>query len=70
MEWQPIETAPKSSRNILMFGDGPAMWDCVYVGVWNKHCGLWEGVPGYSVVHPSHWMPLPPSPLSKGVDNE
>jgi hypothetical protein len=31
MEWKPIETAKKSSKPILGFGDGVAIEQCVYI---------------------------------------
>lgn len=69
-EWQPIETAPKDGRHILLFAPGyrpdinPPDY---YVAQWRY--GMWSLVHagGYAVdalldEEPSHWMPLPNPP--------
>lgn len=72
MEWQPIETAPRDDTEVLLYCEkflpeigkeyGPGI--CV---------GSSQGVRGWSVAHSdyyrvelvaTHWMPLPPSPVS------
>jgi hypothetical protein len=62
--WQPIETAPKDQR-ILLLADGD-----VYLGEWNAYRStpqfepeLWEG-PVFDDGHFTHWMPLPDPPQS------
>lgn len=81
-EWQPIETAPKDGRDILVsfgsmgiwlvfwadpFGDdAPTLW-CVDD---NKH-GPYP-LRGYSFegeCAPTHWMPLPEPPVRKPSGN-
>jgi hypothetical protein len=69
--WQPIETAPKDGTNVLLF-DGKAVgyggWmsaedqgaepeeaHLIAVGWWSVDL---------SDNSPTHWMPLPPAPLS------
>lgn len=75
MEWQPIETAPKERhKHILLFGDGPSIEQCCYVGyvtdVWGPE--EWREMTGRLVVQPTHWMPLPETPNSdiEGKDND
>ena len=60
MNWQPIETAPKTGDILLCRGDR------CYVGQWitnslihNRDCWM---IHGGSTVNPTHWMPLPPLP--------
>lgn len=56
-EWQPITTAPKDAERLLLAGsEGKA-----YVGYWRNDC--WLTVPGHYLVHPTHWMALPPIPI-------
>lgn len=79
MEWQPIESAPKDGRWVLIFRDGRQ-----YVARWSSGYETW----GVSVARvrgeetamenvgrlafyehvaaegPSHWMPLPPAPTA------
>lgn len=77
MEWQPIETAPKSRLlgQILTYrknlpkghtiGGVDANW--WQTSFWSEKHGLWVGWP--LNVQPTHWMPLPPPPCgddSKG----
>jgi hypothetical protein len=61
MEWKPIETAKKSSKPILGFGDGVAIEQCVYIMEWSEGDG-W--ICWYSEVdlNPTHWMHLPRPP--------
>lgn len=69
MDWQPIETAPKDGRQILLCSDYvfadegvPAMW----VGHWRVHDHLaWCFVASWDLEplpDATHWAPLPPSP--------
>jgi len=65
-DWQPIETAPKDGRNIIL---GCAIY--VDAGYWDE--GGWalypddSNPPDYCMrfrPEPTHWMPLPePPPL-------
>lgn len=75
--WQPIETAPKDGRHVLIANDTPgSIHPCegYYVtpehryGKEPKHAGWWR-LAGSSEasVHgrtPTHWMPLPPPPVA------
>lgn len=67
-EWQPIETAPKDGRSILL------CWECgMYVGSWRvgyehepqSHRQAWRTVDG-SWADPTHWMPKPTPPSYHG----
>lgn len=64
LPWQPIETAPKDKKAVLLFGfiegaspdSEPAGW--YEIGFWNREHWI-EG--NYcEVINPSHWMPLAP----------
>ena len=63
MEWQDIETAPKTPTEILLWGvmkGRTQRWK--YIGSWFPHRdgGWWvaHGMP----IRPTHWMHLPPKP--------
>jgi Protein of unknown function (DUF551) len=66
-EWQPIETATRSSKNgqILTFRDDRPT---VYMGggpwfqtsFWSETHNAWVGWP--KDTQPTHWMPLPKAP--------
>lgn len=59
MEWQPISTAPKDGRDVLIFSNG-----LVRVGFYSSRADkLWSVWPGRALVSPTHWMPLPEAPL-------
>lgn len=71
-DWQPIETAPKDGRGLLLI-DADAQTPEAGTGYWAY--GFWTCVdptPGEGVdretiqairwVKPTHWMPLPEAP--------
>lgn len=68
-EWQPIETAPvgdgfKNRSYVLMWSaeDGAFVghtWSVREKIFYSDHPGCIEG----NDVRPTHWMPLPPSPI-------
>ena len=68
-DWQPIETAPKDGRKMLLRFTGPfsdQMQDGVTVGRWLR--GWWlDAIWATSTAHrsPTHWMPLPPPPKTE-----
>lgn len=62
MEWQPIETAPKSGERILLVIDHGPHGDKVWTGLW---AGDWIVSYGKAQSHPTHWMPLPEPPKEK-----
>lgn len=59
MEWQPIETAPKTTRHILVWL--PAI-QCTAIASWWDD--KWTHAFGGSMYpnEPTHWMPLPAPP--------
>ena len=63
-EWQPIETAPKDWKRVLVT-DGFEVCDAYFRGGewWQYECGDdW-----YSVsINPTNWMPLPQPPTKGG----
>lgn len=73
MEWQPIETAPKDGRRCLVINDRGIFaveWD----SDWFSSDGWWLCVDGkhndspLRGETPTHWMPLPASPLASSPD--
>lgn len=61
--WQPIETAPKDGRSVLLLGRNARHAD----GFWEKKayagngCWVWP----YVKAEPIAWQPLPPSPAAE-----
>ena len=55
-EWQPIETAPRDGKIILIYGED--------FGVTEGRCdqGYWLVFWYHTDVNPTHWMPLPEPP--------
>ncbi len=60
-EWQPIETAPKDERAILLGSSG-----FVAEGYRNKDGVFISYCIGALYSQVTHWMPLPPPPQTKG----
>jgi hypothetical protein len=85
-EWQPIETAPKDGRFVLVAD--PRLDQPVTIGAYYKadrdeqtgrfSAGSWDGWLSMdgdhlaSISHPTHWMPLPdpPAALSTGTETQ
>ena len=60
--WQPIETAPKDGRDLLLWDEGPVL------GFWRAGIsGFYDCVGGDPAdpepFYPTHWHPLPEPPL-------
>lgn len=74
MDWQPIETAPKDGRTILVFDDGEVVtvkwrYDDRWGGAWGSEDYIQDGsiYDDALIAHsPTHWMPLPDPP--QGVE--
>jgi hypothetical protein len=75
-EWQPIETAPKDGRRILVFEPefqtGGVVMEASWWDAWNddeSHTGWMpanlDERDGF-YLFPTHWMPLPASPSAMG----
>ncbi|HIE0523767.1 TPA: DUF551 domain-containing protein [Stenotrophomonas maltophilia] len=61
-QWQPIESAPKTTRYILVWcperqNQYMVSWDGRYEGEW-RTVGGWTAL----TEAPTHWMPLPAPP--------
>ena len=75
-EWQPIETAPKDGRTILIGAAGPRVCAAFWMNDWYGD----KSLPGWmmdgmdeeygSYKNPTHWMPLPAPPTAKTGDGE
>lgn len=66
-EWQPIETAPRTARSILVWC--PERMNTYVVTWWQSDRNHAEprwchfgGISGELTEEPSHWMPLPAPP--------
>jgi hypothetical protein len=63
MNWQPIETAPKDGRPLLVY-DGQdittAKWELDFD--WWEICVPSDGYVDSNCISPTHWMPLPEPP--------
>ena len=67
-EWQPIDTAPKDGTWILVYhkfesyGFDKTEWDYdKWIVRWAYDC--WHTGEEYAIQEPTHWMPLPKSPV-------
>lgn len=69
--WQPIETAPKDGRMVLLFPS--RCWaedsDRGEVGYWDNDFHDWGGLGSAAEDYtgPTHWMPLPSPPTPEGT---
>jgi hypothetical protein len=63
--WQPIETAPRNSKDVLVFTETGlvrlAFFDTARGGIWSS----W---PGRNEYKPTHWQPLPSPPTKEPRD--
>ncbi len=58
--WQPIETAPKDRRMIVVIGVWPRYTTDPWCVWWDSHDNVW--MRWDHVRSPTHWMPLPDEP--------
>lgn len=59
--WQPIETAPKDGRHVILYCDYYGIGRCA----WESWRGVWRSDDpnhGIGFPQPTHWMPLPDFP--------
>ena len=74
-EWQPIETAPKDGRTIIILGDALTEHAFVDVAFWDAGEGSYRAGPGWFFLEDlcqmntarnvhgiTHWQPLPSPP--------
>lgn len=67
MNWQPIETAPKDGKALLLYVQAPSGYGLMRIGEWegdDEGEGVWSISPyclwrGYEI---THWAPLPEPP--------
>jgi hypothetical protein len=74
LEWQPIETAPKNGKDILVAAPGftpeLAWWDAEDVWLKGWHCGGGRSDTYGPSFEPTHWMPLPAPPARAALGGE
>lgn len=60
-EWQPIETAPKDGRDVLVWAAG---WDNMCVLSWQPERDRWDdgSGDGYQDYQPTNWLPTTKPP--------
>lgn len=68
MDWQPIETAPKNERLLLLRQKDGDEWSGTFVGYWSHSRSSWMYGIGRRIPNPTHWMPLPEPPEQNGGD--
>lgn len=64
-QWQPIETAPKDGKNVLIYRLGSGDQRAT-IGSLDEE-GVWQSPEAYYIwswfdFSPTHWMPLPEPP--------
>ena len=75
MEWQPIDTAPKDGRLIIV-GHGNGVWVACYDAIfpsgykpsnpWRSMLLNHDHIRRNHSLEPTHWMPLPKAPNALG----
>lgn len=60
-QWQPIESAPKDGRHVILYCDYYGVGRCAWEG-WRKVWRSDDPSHGIGFPHPTHWMPLPDFP--------
>lgn len=63
-DWRDIDSAPKDGTRVLTHRQGFA--ESMAVAWWHESELEWVAVHGSYWPEPTHWMPLPPAPKSKG----
>ena len=67
-EWQPIETAPKDGRLVLIRTAAGDEWAGTFTAHWSRHSNGWFYSDHRTHPRPTHWMPLPPAPSRQKED--
>ena len=66
--WQPIETAPRDGRTLLLWD---ASREVGILGCWSDEWGGWEQEESYlEIPQPTHWMLIEPSPAGGDAISE
>ena len=65
-EWQPIETAPIVGTILIASWSEEQSRYIVDAGFWEDFDGgaWWP----YTIINPTHWMPMPAPPARPGAD--
>lgn len=65
LRWHPIETAPKDGTRIIAWGPEMQVAECEWLKQmsWTPFVVGWYRTNQFPQVHPTHWLPLPPSPI-------
>jgi hypothetical protein len=61
MKWQPIDTAPQNGSVILVFCRDE-VWVAYFIHSFGGRFIAHDRRPGYLILHPTHWQPLPEPP--------
>jgi hypothetical protein len=73
-QWQPIETAPKNGTAVLATWENTAEFDVLRWiedrQAWCVHYGGWGEDRYRNDETPTHWMPLPESPMTSPVETQ
>ena len=62
LQWQPIETAPKDGRMVLIRTESGDEWTGTFAAYWSASRQAFFYSQDRSVPNATHWMPLPPPP--------
>jgi len=71
MDWQPIETAPKTVQPMTAYPEYLLLWNGFHRGVghyqephYDGDTEWWSETGEPIEPPPTHWMPLPPPPIN------
>lgn len=68
MKWLPIETAPKDGTRVMVFR--MHYLEDIAVCFYSNSQKEWVPVNGSVFPSGTHWMPLPPPPLSNPINQD
>lgn len=71
MDWQPIETVPRTGKTVLMWSENAGYFagnwpEGCAAGEWHKIGDDWRGSSHWRAQEATHWMPLPEAPNARG----
>lgn len=61
MEWQPIDTAPKTGQFLVYMPTHKRQ--PIQVADWHPNAQVIGNAFAFDMPPPTHWMPLPPPPI-------